>query len=139
MDALLVGLALPFLGTSLGAACVLFIREKIPQLLQKALTGFAAGVMVAASVWSLLIPSMEMTGKDGFMSVLPDVIGFALDDKLDSTRVGRIMEAVSGGESFGQIFITDTNREHLDETIASIRSESRLFEVKEGEFKTVDR
>ncbi|MDE7441089.1 MAG: DNA replication and repair protein RecF [Muribaculaceae bacterium] len=60
-------------------------------------------------------------------------------DKLDSTRVGRIMEAVSGGESFGQIFITDTNREHLDETIASIRSESRLFEVKEGEFKTVDR
>ena len=78
MDALLVGLALPFLGTSLGAACVLFIREKIPQLLQKALTGFAAGVMVAASVWSLLIPSMEMTGKDGFMSVLPDLIGFAL-------------------------------------------------------------
>lgn len=59
-------------------------------------------------------------------------------DKLDSSRVGRIMEAVSGGGGFGQIFITDTNREHLDETIASIRSESRLFEVKEGEFNTVD-
>lgn len=55
-------------------------------------------------------------------------------DKLDSSRVGRIMEVVSGGGGFGQIFITDTNREHLDETISSIRSESRLFEVKEGEF-----
>ena len=58
-------------------------------------------------------------------------------DKLDSTRVGRIMEAVSGGESFGQIFITDTNREHLDETISSIRAESLLFEVRDGEFKIV--
>lgn len=58
-------------------------------------------------------------------------------DKLDSSRVGRIMEAVSGG-GFGQIFITDTNREHLHETIASIRSESRLFEVKDGEFKTIE-
>ncbi len=55
-------------------------------------------------------------------------------DKLDSSRVGRIMEVVSGGGEFGQIFITDTNREHLDETISSIRSESRLFEVKDGGF-----
>ncbi|MDE6792094.1 MAG: ZIP family metal transporter, partial [Muribaculaceae bacterium] len=78
MDGLFVGLTIPFLGTTLGAACVLFIKDKIPQLLQKALTGFAAGVMVAASVWSLLIPSMEMTGKEGFMRVLPDIIGFAL-------------------------------------------------------------
>ena len=58
-------------------------------------------------------------------------------DKLDSSRVGRIMEAVSGGGDFGQIFITDTNREHLDETISSIRSESRLFEVRDGEFATI--
>ncbi|MDE7414651.1 MAG: DNA replication and repair protein RecF [Muribaculaceae bacterium] len=58
-------------------------------------------------------------------------------DKLDSSRVGRIMEVVSGNEGFGQIFITDTNREHLDETIASIHSESRLFEVKDGEFITL--
>jgi len=59
-------------------------------------------------------------------------------DKLDSSRVGRIMEVVSGRENFGQIFITDTNREHLDETISSIRSESRLFEVKEGDFITIE-
>lgn len=58
-------------------------------------------------------------------------------DKLDAGRVRRIMESVSAGGDFGQIFITDTNREHLDETIASIRSESRLFEVREGEFTTI--
>lgn len=71
-------LILPFVGTVAGAACVFLIRDRIPERLHKALTGFAAGVMVAASVWSLLIPSMEMTGRDGIMSVLPDVVGFAL-------------------------------------------------------------
>lgn len=55
-------------------------------------------------------------------------------DKLDSTRVARIIGEVSGGENFRQIFISDTNREHLDETLQSIRSERRLFEVKDGEF-----
>ncbi|MDE6291262.1 MAG: hypothetical protein K2M16_07000 [Muribaculaceae bacterium] len=48
----------------------------MPQRLQKILTGFAAGVMVAASVWSLLIPSIEMTGKEGFLSILPAIVGF---------------------------------------------------------------
>lgn len=55
-------------------------------------------------------------------------------DKLDSSRVRRIMEAVSDGEKFGQIFITDTNREHLDEILEGIKSESRLFMVENGEF-----
>lgn len=76
MNGLVVGIAIPFLGTALGAACVFLMRKQMAPRLQKALTGFAAGVMVAASVWSLLIPSMEMTGKEGFMSVLPAVIGF---------------------------------------------------------------
>lgn len=78
MNGLIIGLTVPFLGTFAGAACVFLIKDKIPALLQKALMGFAAGVMVAASVWSLLIPSMEMTGREGFISVLPDVIGFFL-------------------------------------------------------------
>jgi len=78
MNGLIVGLTLPFLGTALGAACVFMMKKKMPALLQKGLTGFAAGVMVAASVWSLLIPSMEMTGKEGFMSVLPAIAGFML-------------------------------------------------------------
>lgn len=59
-------------------------------------------------------------------------------DKLDSTRVARIIGEVSGGENFGQIFITDTNREHLDETLSGIRSESRLFEVTDGRFEVLE-
>ncbi len=59
-------------------------------------------------------------------------------DKLDSSRVGRIMEMVSGGEGFGQIFITDTNREHLDEILGAIKGESRLFAVKEGNFSILN-
>lgn len=58
-------------------------------------------------------------------------------DKLDSSRVGRIMEMVSGGGAFGQIFITDTNREHLDEILGAIHGESRLFSVCDGRFDLV--
>lgn len=58
-------------------------------------------------------------------------------DKLDSSRVARIIAEVSGGDNFGQIFITDTNREHLDETLQTIRSESRLFEVTDGRFDEI--
>lgn len=58
-------------------------------------------------------------------------------DKLDSARVGRIMELVSSLDNFGQIFITDTNREHLDETIACLKGDSRLFEVCDGEFREI--
>ena len=76
MNDLAFGLIIPFLGTSLGASCVLFMKKAIKGRIQNLLTGFAAGVMIAASVWSLLIPSMEMTGKEGFASVLPAVIGF---------------------------------------------------------------
>ena len=52
------GILIPFLGTMLGSACVLFMKGKLNPMVQRALTGFAAGVMVAASVWSLLIPAM---------------------------------------------------------------------------------
>ena len=78
MNGLIIGLLLPFAGTTLGAACVFLMKESIPNRIQKTLTGFAAGVMVAASIWSLLIPSMEITGKEGFMSVLPAVTGFII-------------------------------------------------------------
>lgn len=76
MNGIIAGLSLPFIGTTLGAACVFLMRKDISPLLNKALTGFAAGVMVAASVWSLLIPSIEMTGREGFMSVFPALVGF---------------------------------------------------------------
>ena len=71
-------LFLPFLGTSLGAGCVFFLERGMGLTLQRALTGFAAGVMAAASVWSLLIPAMEQAAELGRWAFLPAVIGFWL-------------------------------------------------------------
>lgn len=73
------GLLLPFLGTSLGSAMVFFMKGEIKGDIQKALTGFAAGVMVAASVWSLLIPAMDQAAETmGRLAFLPAVVGFCL-------------------------------------------------------------
>ena len=71
-------LLLPFLGTALGAAMVFLLRGKMSDLLKKLLLGFASGVMVAASVWSLLIPSLEMSAEAGGMTWLPAAVGFVL-------------------------------------------------------------
>ncbi|MEE1207664.1 MAG: ZIP family metal transporter [Muribaculaceae bacterium] len=71
-------LLIPLLGTVLGSACVFFQKEELPQRVRKALMGFAAGVMVAASVWSLLIPSMEFSASSGMACVLPATVGFFL-------------------------------------------------------------
>jgi len=78
MSTLLIGLLLPLLGTMLGSAFVFLMRGEMSVRLQKSLLGFASGVMVAASVWSLLIPSMEMVGDSGRWSVVPAAIGFLL-------------------------------------------------------------
>ena len=68
-------LLIPLLGTVVGSAFVFFIKKDIPPKLQKIMLGFAAGVMVAASVWSLLIPAMDMSEEMGKMRVMPAVIG----------------------------------------------------------------
>lgn len=70
------GILIPFLGTSAGAGCVFFMRGKIHPLVQRALIGFASGVMVAASIWSLLIPAMEQATSEGIVKVIPAVAGF---------------------------------------------------------------
>ena len=72
------GILLPFLGTTFGAGCVFFMRNGLRPMVQRALTGFAAGVMVAASVWSLLVPAMEQAAELGRWTFLPAVIGFWL-------------------------------------------------------------
>ena len=72
------GILIPFLGTSAGAGCVFFMRGQIHPLVQRALIGFASGVMVAASIWSLLIPAMEQTASEGIARVIPAVVGFWL-------------------------------------------------------------
>ena len=72
------GLLIPFAGTTLGAACVFFMRNNLSEMVQRALTGFAAGVMVAASIWSLLLPAMEQAADMGRWSFVPAVAGFWL-------------------------------------------------------------
>ena len=71
----LQGVFIPFLGTVLGAACVFFLKGQMPRQVQRALTGFAAGVMTAASVWSLLIPAMDQSEHLGKLAFLPAFIG----------------------------------------------------------------
>ena len=70
------GILIPFSGTVLGSACVFFMKNKLNEKLQKALTGMAAGVMVAASIWSLLVPSMEQSTHMGKWSFVPAAVGF---------------------------------------------------------------
>lgn len=72
------GILLPFLGTSLGAACVFFMKKELGTLVQRSLIGFASGVMVAASIWSLLIPAMEQSASMGQWAFIPAVAGFWL-------------------------------------------------------------
>ena len=72
------GILIPFLGTALGAACVFFMKKALSDAVQRSLTGFAAGVMVAASVWSLLIPAIEQSAGMGKLSFLPAFLGFWL-------------------------------------------------------------
>ena len=82
---LIIGLLIPLLGTMLGSAFVFFMKDEMSVRLQKTLLGFASGVMVAASVWSLLIPAMEMSAPsqpaavgEALMSVVPAAVGFLL-------------------------------------------------------------
>ncbi len=75
---IVIGLLIPFIGTTLGAACVFFQKGELKPLVQKALLGFASGVMVAASVWSLLIPSMDMSEHMGKLAFIPAAVGFLI-------------------------------------------------------------
>ena len=78
VNAIAIGLLIPLLGTMLGSAFVFLMKEDMSERLQKSLLGFASGVMVAASVWSLLIPAMEMEQTKGAWSVFPAAVGFLL-------------------------------------------------------------
>lgn len=76
MTEILKVILIPFLGTTLGAACVFFMKKDLPAMIQRSLPGFAAGVMVAASVWSLLIPSIDQSASFGKFAFFPASIGF---------------------------------------------------------------
>src|SRR5699024_8533591 len=72
----LIGILIPFAGTALGSAMVFFMKKEMNGRLQKVLLGFASGVMIAASVWSLLIPAIDMAEQKGGVSWLPPAVGF---------------------------------------------------------------
>lgn len=76
--ALAIGLLIPFLGTTLGSAMVFFMRKKINRKVEKLLLGFASGVMIAASIWSLMIPSINMAEEQDKIGWIPASIGFLL-------------------------------------------------------------
>ena len=73
-----IGILIPLIGTTLGAGCVFFLKNTIKPLLQKGLLGFASGIMVAAAIWSLLIPSLTMSESMRKLSFIPAVVGFGL-------------------------------------------------------------
>ena len=91
-----LGLLIPFLGTTAGAACVFFMKKSLGDLVRRSLAGFAAGVMVAASVWSLLIPAIEQSAELGKLAFFPAFVGFwlgvlfllALDHLIPHLHVG---------------------------------------------------
>ena len=72
----IIGLIIPFLGTSLGAACVFLMKKQMNRQIERALTGFASGVMVAASIWSLLVPAMEQSSNMKKLAFVPAFLGF---------------------------------------------------------------
>ena len=99
------GLLIPFLGTALGSALVFFMKKELDVKIQKMLIGFAAGVMVAASVWSLLIPSMNSASDMGRIALIPAVTGFCL------------------GMLFLLLLDVVTPHMHLDETVEGPKSQ----------------
>ena len=82
-----LGILIPFLGTALGAACVFFMKKSLGDLVQRSLAGFAAGVMVAASIWSLLIPAIAQSDHMGRLSFLPAFL-LLLDRLIPHLHVG---------------------------------------------------
>lgn len=75
---ILIGIMIPFIGTVAGSACVFFMKDKLGKTVERALMGFAGGVMTAASIWSLIVPAIEQSADKGKLSFLPAVVGFWL-------------------------------------------------------------
>lgn len=78
MENIAIGLLIPFFGTVLGSGMVIFMKDKMDQRVEKALLGFASGVMIAASIWSLLLPSIDMSEQQGVIGWIPAAVGFML-------------------------------------------------------------
>ena len=75
---ILIGVLIPFIGTSLGSACVYAMKKEISKKVNKILLGFASGIIIAASIWSLIIPSIDMSSGMGKLSFIPAAVGIIL-------------------------------------------------------------
>ena len=106
MTTLIIGLIIPLLGTMVGSAFVFFMKEDLPERVQKTLLGFASGVMVAASVWSLLIPSMEMEEPEGPRSKLSRTAMLALAVTIHNLPEGMAVGVVFAGAEQGAAHLT---------------------------------
>ena len=106
IEEVVTGLMIPFAGTCLGAACVFFMKSRLEMNVQRALTGFASGVMVAASIWSLLIPAMNYSENSGRLAFVPAVTGFWLGIAIQNFPEGAIisMPLCAKGRSRGKAF-----------------------------------
>ena len=74
----IVGVMIPFIGTSIGSGLVFFLRKTLNEKVRKIIVGFAAGVMIAASIWSLILPAVEMAEKQGIIAWFPTTVGFII-------------------------------------------------------------
>ena len=118
---ILVGLLIPLIGTSLGAACVFVLRGEINRRIQSALVGVAAGIMVAASVWSLLIPAMERSSRLGRFSFLPAAVGMLCGVLFLLTldiMIPRLYEAGSKGQGGSSMLVLAVTLHNLPEGMA---------------------
>ena len=99
----LPGILIPFAGTTLGSACVFFMKNTLHEGLQRALTGFAAGVMVAASIWSLLIPAMEQSEGLGRLAFIPAAVGFGVSTPEQAAQVAAPSDGAIVGSAIVRI------------------------------------
>ena len=134
-----LGILIPFLGTTAGAACVFFMKKSLGDLVQRSLAGFAAGVMVAASIWSLLIPAIEQSAAMGTFAFFPALLGFwlgvlfllALDHLIPHLHVGS--EQAEGPKSRlarTTMMVLAVTLHNIPEGMAV--GSSALYEVKTG-------
>ena len=114
------GILIPFVGTTLGAACVFFMRKTLSKSVQRALAGVAAGIMVAASIWSLLIPAIKQSENMGTLWFVPAAVGFwigilfllALDHLIPHLHVGsdqaeiRILRELPNDDIYDFVLLT---------------------------------
>ena len=106
----IVGILIPFIGTSLGSILVFFLKKKLNEKLQKMIVGFAAGVMIAASVWSLIIPSVEMAETQGIVAWLPAALGLLLGVVflLVINKLAENIEKTNGGKRLNMLLFSVT-------------------------------